>query len=79
MTQQAQSIEAEFEIYVNKLLEDEENKGLIMKKLSNMMNKAAISQTLIHTRGDQSAAARILGINRGTLRAKMKIMGLIKK
>jgi Fis family transcriptional regulator len=32
--------------------------------------------TLAHTNGNQSRAAEILGINRGTLRKKLKLYGL---
>lgn len=32
--------------------------------------------TLAHTHGNQSRAAEILGINRGTLRKKLKLYGL---
>lgn len=32
--------------------------------------------TLAHTNGNQSLAAEILGLNRGTLRRKLKIYGL---
>ena len=38
-----------------------------------------IQQTLDFTNGNQTKTAQILGINRGTLRKKMKRFGLIKQ
>lgn len=35
-----------------------------------------LKATLAHTNGNQSRAAEILGINRGTLRKKLKLYGL---
>lgn len=35
-----------------------------------------LKATLTHTNGNQSRAAEILGINRGTLRKKLKLYGL---
>ena len=35
-----------------------------------------LQATLSHTNGNQSRAAEILGINRGTLRKKLKLYGL---
>jgi len=46
--------------------------GLIMKKVE----KPLVSQILKRTGGNQVHASRILGINRNTLRKKMKIYGL---
>jgi Fis family transcriptional regulator len=36
-----------------------------------------LKATLIHTQGKQSKAAEVLGLNRGTLRKKLKTYGLI--
>jgi Fis family transcriptional regulator len=35
-----------------------------------------LKATLVHTNGNQSRAAEILGLNRGTLRKKLKTYGL---
>ncbi len=36
-----------------------------------------LKTTLSHTQGNQSQAAEVLGLNRGTLRKKLKTYGLI--
>ena len=39
--------------------------------------KPLLMATLQHTRGNQSKTAQILGLNRGTLRTKLKSYGLL--
>ena len=41
--------------------------------------KAFLTAILKHTKGNQSKAAIMLGLNRGTLRTKLKNYGLLKK
>ncbi|MCG7548230.1 helix-turn-helix domain-containing protein [Pseudoalteromonas sp. Of7M-16] len=43
--------------------------------LTRSIKQITINETLVLTRGNQSAAARQLGINRGCLRTNMKIGG----
>lgn len=40
--------------------------------------KQEIERHLLETRGDQSKAARLMGIHRGTLRNKMRDLGMRK-
>jgi DNA-binding protein Fis len=40
------------------------------------MDKSLITNTLVITFGNQIKAARLLGINRNTLRAKIKKLGI---
>lgn len=60
-----------------------ENKGLPINKLYAQMvaevEKPLIEQTLIETEGNQIKAASILGINRNTLRKKIKDFNVIYK
>lgn len=41
------------------------------------LERPLLEATLRHTRGNQSRTAQILGLNRGTLRTKMKKYGLL--
>ncbi|KYQ82501.1 protein ninH [Acinetobacter sp. NRRL B-65365] len=43
-----------------------------------IVEKPLLELTLTHTRGNQTKAAEILGLNRGTLRKKLKAHGLMK-
>lgn len=45
----------------------------------NQFEKPLLETVLLHTRGNQSKTAEFLGLNRGTLRAKMKQYGLLEK
>jgi Fis family transcriptional regulator len=42
-----------------------------------LVEKPLLEITLTHTRGNQTKAAEILGLNRGTLRTKLKAHGII--
>ncbi len=46
------------------------NQGDAFRKSIAQLEKAVIEEALILCRGNQTEAARILGINRGTLRKK---------
>mgnify|MGYP005853502225 FL=1 len=48
----------------------------LYEMLMNEVEVPLLKATLIHTNGNQSRAADILGINRGTLRKKLKQYGL---
>ncbi|EXB47252.1 bacterial regulatory, Fis family protein [Acinetobacter baumannii 146457] len=43
-----------------------------------LVEKPLLDLTLTHTRGNQTKAAELLGLNRGTLRKKLKAHGLMK-
>ncbi|GAA5003593.1 hypothetical protein GCM10023206_07470 [Acinetobacter puyangensis] len=43
-----------------------------------IIEKPVIESVLIRCRGNQTAAAEILGLNRGTMRQKMKKLGMLK-
>jgi DNA-binding protein Fis len=60
-------------------LEDElfsEKKGVLYKSVLEAIEKPLIEQTLERTEGNQLKAARILGINRNTMRSKIKKLGI---
>ena len=49
-----------------------DNKGNIYKSVINETERLLIEKALKQTNGNQILAARILGLNRNTLRAKIK-------
>jgi len=49
-----------------------EKKGVLYKSVVEAIERPLIEQTLERTEGNQLKAARILGLNRNTLRAKIK-------
>jgi len=53
-----------------------EKKGILYKSVLEAIEKPLIEQTLERTEGNQLRAARILGINRNTMRAKIKKLGI---
>ena len=54
----------------------EEKKGVLYKSVLEAIEKPLIEQILEHTEGNQLKAARILGINRNTMHAKVKKLGI---
>jgi DNA-binding protein Fis len=54
----------------------EEKKGALYKSVLEAIEKPLIERILGHTEGNQLKAARILGINRNTMRAKVKKLGI---
>ncbi|MDP1854181.1 MAG: helix-turn-helix domain-containing protein [Candidatus Omnitrophota bacterium] len=54
----------------------EENRGKLYVKVITEVEKSLIENVLEHTEGNQLKAARILGINRNTMRAKIKKLGI---
>ncbi len=55
-----------------------ENEGKVYKLLLEDLYREIISKIFSYTGGNQLKTARILGINRNTLRAKMKKLGFLK-
>lgn len=53
-----------------------EKKGVLYKSVIEAIEKPLIEQTLERAEGNQLKAARILGLNRNTLRAKIKKLGI---
>lgn len=53
-----------------------EKEGLLYKSILEAIEKPLIEHTLERTEGNQLKAARILGINRNTIRAKIKKLGI---
>ena len=53
-----------------------EKKGLLYKSILAEIEKPLIEHILERTEGNQLKAARILGINRNTMRAKIKKLGI---
>ena len=68
----------EIDASINKI-EDlffKENKGKVYQVLLSNFEKPLMEKLLILTGGNQLEAARILGINRNTLRSKLKKLGI---
>ncbi len=53
-----------------------EKKGVLYKSVVEAIEKPLIEHTLERTEGNQLNAAKILGINRNTMRAKIKRLGI---
>jgi DNA-binding protein Fis len=53
-----------------------EKKGVLYKSVLEAIEKPLIEHTLERTEGNQLKAARILGINRNTMRTKIKKLGI---
>jgi len=53
-----------------------EKKGVLYKTILEAIEKPLLEQTLERCEGNQLKAARILGINRNTMRAKIKKLGI---
>lgn len=54
----------------------DEKKGVLYKSVVEAIEKPLIEHTLERTEGNQLKAARILGINRNTIRSKIKKLGI---
>ena len=54
----------------------DEKKGVLYKSVVEAIEKPLIEHTLERTEGNQLKAARILGMNRNTIRAKIKKLGI---
>ena len=53
-----------------------EKKGVLYKSVLSAVEKPLIEQALSRTSGNQIRAAKILGINRNTIRVKIKRLGI---
>ena len=53
-----------------------EKKGVLYKSILEIIEKPLFEHVLERTEGNQLKAARILGINRNTMRAKVKKLGI---
>ena len=53
-----------------------EKKGVLYKAVIETVEKPLIVRALERTEGNQLKAARILGINRNTIRAKIRKLGI---
>lgn len=53
-----------------------EKKGVLYKSVLEVVEKSLIEHILERTEGNQLKAARILGMNRNTIRAKIKKLGI---
>lgn len=53
-----------------------EKRGVLYKTVLEAVEKPLIEQALERTEGNQFKAARILGVNRNTLRTKIKKLGI---
>jgi Fis family transcriptional regulator len=56
-----------------------ENEGKVYRYLTDSMEKPLLVKLMEYTGGNQLKAAQILGINRNTLRSKLKKHGLLRK
>lgn len=54
----------------------QEKKGVLYKSILEAIERPLIEHILERTEGNQLKAARILGINRNTIRAKIKKLGI---
>ncbi|MQZ31088.1 protein ninH [Acinetobacter haemolyticus] len=61
---------------VRQVLETENNN--VHAQVMSLLEKPLFQLTLIKTRGNQTKAAEILGINRGTFRKRLRKHNLIK-
>ncbi|MCK9594945.1 MAG: helix-turn-helix domain-containing protein [Candidatus Omnitrophica bacterium] len=55
----------------------DEKKGLLYKAILEAVEKPLIESVLERTEGNQMKAARILGINRNTIRVKIRKLGIL--
>lgn len=56
-----------------------EKKGVLYKSILEVLEKPILERALERTDGNQLKAAKILGINRNTMRAKIKKLGINPK
>ena len=53
-----------------------EKEGILYKSILETIEKPLLEQILQHVEGNQLKAAKILGINRNTLRSKLRKLGI---
>ena len=56
-----------------------ENEGRVYRFLTDSMEKPLLTKLMEYTKGNQLKTAQILGINRNTLRSKLRKHGLLRK
>ena len=56
-----------------------ENEGKVYRYLTDSMEKPLLVKLMEYTGGNQLKASQILGINRNTLRSKLRKHGLLRK
>lgn len=61
---------------IRQVLETQNNN--VHAQVMALLEKPLFEQTLIKTRGNQTKAAELLGLNRGTFRKRLKNHNLIK-
>ncbi|MEM0910877.1 MAG: DNA-binding transcriptional regulator Fis [Pseudomonadota bacterium] len=63
---------------VNKYLKDGDNNNIdnLYELVLAEVEAPLLEEVMTHTRGNQTKAANLMGINRGTLRKKLKMYGL---
>lgn len=73
-------IHVEFAVkqYLASLDKTNEDNDHLYEYFLHELEKPLLSTVLQHTRGNQSRTAKILGLNRGTLRSKLKAHGLLQ-
>ena len=78
-TEQENGISATIRASLNQFLNDlgDENPGNIYDLVMQQVEEPLLEMVLAHVDGNQSKAAEHLGINRGTLRKKLKAYKLI--
>jgi DNA-binding protein Fis len=59
------------------VLKDRNNSGKVYEMLLNEFEKAVLEEVMVCKRGNQTKAAEVLGLNRGTLRKKLNHLGLM--
>jgi len=63
----------EFEALVEHLV----GNGFFLQEVEELLEKTLIERTLARTKGNRSAASKLLGIHRNTLQRKMQQYGMI--
>lgn len=58
---------------------NKKKEGTLYRSIINAIEKPLIENTLERTAGNQLKAAKILGINRNTIRSKIKKLGIDAK
>ena len=74
LSENAESSPDPFKAFLDTLLDN--NSEDVYSKMQEYVDRFVLSRVLDRTGGNQSAAARILGITRGSLRFKLKQRGM---
>jgi Fis family transcriptional regulator len=69
------SVQAALQLYFNDL--DGHDAEGVYDMVIGQVEQAMLECVMLHTRGNQTRAAEVLGINRSTLRKKLKLHGLV--